>query len=249
MAVPGVLALETAGLTAWPGIEAERDGSWIRRAANGYTKRSNSVQSLDPDDDKNAEARILAADSWFRARNLPPIFRVTPLAGPAILAALDDLRWVRFDDSHVLAMELGPQEAHPRASILPIDDPVFFAVQQKLGGSDDSTMAKLRALVGVLTVPSCGIVLRNAEGDPVSTALMAIADGVVFTGNVKTDPTQRRKGHGRAMMRSGLAWAHSAGATVAALNVQASNPPAIALYQSLGYGYQYDYVYRLPAMK
>jgi ribosomal protein S18 acetylase RimI-like enzyme len=146
-------------------------------------------------------------------------------------------------------MELQPQEAHPRASILPIDDPEFFAVQQKLGRTDDATMAKLRAVVGVLTVPAGGIVLRNAEGDPVSTALMAIADGIVITGNVKTDPAERRKGHGTAMMRSGLAWAHAAGARVAALNVQADNPPAIALYQSLGYGYQYDYSYRLPAVK
>jgi N-acetylglutamate synthase len=249
LALPSVLATETAGLKAWPGLETAYDGGWVLRAANGYTKRANSVQSLDPGDDKNAEARILAADSWFRARNLTPVFRVTPLAGPAILSALDDLRWARIDDSHFFAMELGPQEAHPRASILPIDDPAFFAAQQKIGRSDDRTMANLRAVVGVLTVPCCGIVFRNAEGDPVSTALMAIADGIVITGNVKTEPLERRKGHAAAMMRSGLAWAHSKGATVAALNVQADNPPAIALYQSLGYGYQYDYSYRLPVAK
>ena len=249
MALPGVLAIETAGLAAWPGIETERDGGWIRRAANGYTKRANSVQSLDPGDDENAEARILAADAWFRARNLPPVFRQTPLAGPAILSALDELGWVRFDESYLFAMELEPQEAHPRAAILPIDDPVFFAVQQRLRGYDDVMLGKLKAVVAALTVPARGIVLRNAEGDAVATALMAIADGIVITGNVFTDPTERRKGHAAAMMRSGLAWAHSAGATVAALNVQASNPPAVALYSGLGYGYQYDYVYRLPAMK
>jgi ribosomal protein S18 acetylase RimI-like enzyme len=177
------------------------------------------------------------------------VFRVTPLAGPGILTALDALRWGSIDASYFFAMELGPHEAHPRASILPIDDPVFFAVQQKLGRSDDATMAKLRAVVGVLTVPCCGIVLRNAEGDPVSTALMAIADGIVITGNVKTEPAERRKGHAAAMMRSGLAWAYANGATVAALNVQADNAPAIALYQGLGYGYQYDYSYRLPVTK
>ena len=249
MALPSVLVTETAGLKAWPGLETAHDGGWVLRAANGYTKRANSVQSLDPADDKNAEARILAADAWFRARNLTPVFRVTPLAGPAILSALDELGWARIDASHFFAMDLGPQEAHARASILPIDHPEFFAAQQKIGRSDDATMAKLRAVVGVLTVPSCGIVLRNVEGDPVSTALMAIADGIVITGNVKTEPAERRKGHAAAMMRSGLAWAHSNGATVAALNVQADNPPAIALYQSLGYGYQYDYSYRLPAVK
>lgn len=249
MALPGVLAIETAGLKAWPGIEVERDGGWVRRAANGYTKRANSVQSLDPVDDKNAEQRILAADSWFRLRHLTPVFRVTPLAGAAILTALDHLRWCRVDDSHLFAMELAPQEAHPRALVLPVDDPVFLAAQQKLRGYDDKMLAKLRGVVGVLTVPACGIVLCNEEGDPVASALMAIADGIVITGNVITDPAERRKGHAAAMMRSGLAWAHSAGATVAALNVAAENAPAIALYSGLGYGYQYDYTYRLPAMK
>ena len=39
---------------------------------------------------------------------------------------------------------------------------------------------------------------------------------------------------------------HAAGARIAALNVQADNPAAQALYQSLGYTHQYDYHYRLP---
>lgn len=249
MALPGVLAIETAGLKAWPGIEVERDGGWVRQAANGYTKRANSVQSLDPDDDKNAEQRILAADSWFRARHLTQVFRVTPLAAPVVRAALDDLRWGRLDESHLFAMELGPQDAHSWAEVLAADDPAFFAAQRILRGYDDRMLAKLRGVVAALTVPARGIVLRDAEGDPVATALMAIADGIVITGNVITSPTERRKGHAAVMMRSGLAWAHGAGATVAALNVQADNSAAIALYSGLGYGYQYDYSYRVPAMK
>ena len=65
--------------------------------------------------------------------------------------------------------------------------------------------------------------------------------------DVITDTTQRRKGYGAAMMRTGLAWAKSAGATLAALNVAADNPGAQALYTSLGYSRQYDYTYRTPA--
>lgn len=248
MALPGVLAIETAGLKAWPGVETEWDGGWVRRAALGYTKRANSVQSLDLDDDSNARSRLLAADSWFQARNLPTVFRQTPLAAPAVLSALDELGWVRLDESYLYAMKLGPQQADPRGEILPVDGPAFLAVQQQMRGYDEAMMARLRAVIGALTVPACGVVLRNAAGAPVASGLMAIADGIVITGNVITDPAERRKGHAGAMMRTGLAWAYEAGATVAALNVQANNPPAIALYSSLGYGYQYDYVYRLPVM-
>ena len=99
-------------------------------------------------------------------------------------------------------------------------------------------------------MPACGIVLRNAEGDPVATALMAIADGIVITGNVITDPTQRRKGHGAAMMRSGLAWAHGAGATVAALNVAGQQPAgASPSTRASAMVTNTTTCYRLPAMK
>ena len=176
MALPGVLAIETAGLKAWPGIEVERDGGWVLRAANGYTKRANSVQSLDPDDDKNAGRRILAADSWFRARNLPPVFRQTPLAGPAIVAALDDLGWVQVRRQPPLRDGARTSGGPPaRATIHDVGDPVFLAVQQTLQGYDDSDARQARRWLAVLAVPACGIVLRNAEGDPVATALMAIA--------------------------------------------------------------------------
>jgi ribosomal protein S18 acetylase RimI-like enzyme len=63
---------------------------------------------------------------------------------------------------------------------------------------------------------------------------------------VVTDASERRKGYGGAMMRTGLAWARSAGAAFAALNVAADNPAGQALYRGLGYSAQYDYVYRVP---
>jgi predicted GNAT family acetyltransferase len=75
---------------------------------------------------------------------------------------------------------------------------------------------------------------------------MAIANGIVITGNVITDPARRRQGLAAAMMRTGLAWALDQGASIAALNVQADNPPAKALYASLGFAHQYDYSYRIP---
>lgn len=249
MALPGVLAIETAGLKAWPSLEVEHDGGWVRRAANGYTKRANSVQSLDPGDDHNARERILAADAWFRARGLRPVFRVTPLAGPAIVSALDELGWVSLEPSQLLAMELGADhETDPRAVFLAPTDAAFLAAQQSLQGYDERTLAGLRGLLGALAVPATGIVLYDSDGVPVASGLMAIADGIVVTGNVVTDPSRRRQGHGMAMMKSGLAWAYRMGARVAALNVVADNEAAQTLYAGLGYAYQYDYSYRLPVM-
>jgi GNAT superfamily N-acetyltransferase len=246
MGLPGADAFERAGLKAWPGIEVEWDGKWVRRAANGYTQRANSVQSFDPADDDNAPARIEGAVDWFASRGIRPTFRVTPQAGPRIIAALDDAGWTTVDASHLFAMELGSMTADPRGQLYDLLDPSFLGVQKYLRGYSDEKLAKLRALLEAVDVPGRGIVLYSPEGAPVASALMSIGDGIVITGNVITDPTQRRRGYGAAMMRTGLAWAKSAGATIAALNVAADNPAAQSLYRSLGYARRYDYVYRTP---
>jgi len=204
------------------------------------------VQCLDPTDDGDVEARIAAAVAWFTARGLPPVFRMTPLAGPDLGAALDRLGWRSIDASHQFAMALDPVEADPRGRIYDVRDPAFLAVQQRLSGYSDERLGKLDALLAAMTVEACGVVLQDDDGAPVATALMAIADGIVVTGNVVTDASRRRQGHAGALMRTGHAWAHAAGARIAALNVQADNAGAQALYRGLGYARQYDYHYRVP---
>jgi GNAT superfamily N-acetyltransferase len=247
LGLPGADVVERAGLKAWPGIEVEYDGNWIRRWANGYTQRANSVQSLDPHDDDDAAGRIAASEEWFRRRGQRPTFRVTPLASSKVVGALDAAGWTSVDASHLFAMELGEIEADPRGRLHDLLDPAFLDAQQRLRGYTDEKRERLRALLAVVDVPATGIVVRSAEGEPVASGLMAVADGIVITGNVITSTAHRRQGLGSAMMRTGLAWARGAGATIAALNVAADNPAGHALYRSLGYERQYDYVYRVPA--
>lgn len=244
--LPDPLTIERAGLKAWPGIEVEWDGAWIRRASNGLTQRANSTQCFDPGDDENATQRVGAARRWFEDRGLQPIFRVNLLTGPSLAAALDREGWIAVDHSRVMAMELGPMEPDPRCAVRAVDDLAFLDAQRRLKNYDEATLGKFRAILDVLEVPARGIVMHAADGSAVSSALMAVADGIVITGNVATDPGERRKGYAAAMMRSGLAWAREAGATTAALNVAADNRPALTLYERLGYRPQYDYVYRVP---
>jgi GNAT superfamily N-acetyltransferase len=246
MTLPGALEIERAGLHCWPGIEVEWDGGWVRRAANGHTQRANSTQSLDPADDRDIAARVAAACAWFEARGLAPIFRINKLAAPALVQHLDDDGWRTGDHSTVVAMELGDVDPDPRGKILALDDPGFVDAQVRLKNSDAATVSKMRALLAAIAVPACGIVLSDEAGQPVASGLMAVSGGIVITGNVVTDGTQRRKGYGAAMMRTGHAWARRQGARFAALNVVTDNAPARALYHSLGYRAQYSYVYRMP---
>lgn len=245
LSLPEPLAIERAGLKAWPGIEVEWDGAWVRRSANGYTKRANSVQCFDPADDQDVVRRIDDACRWFAARGLPPVFRVNQLSGPNLAAALAGEGWRADSPTRVLAMPLDEVRADPRGEVLPLTDPTFLEAQRQLKQLDPATLSKLRALLAVMAVPACGLVVRDRDGRPVSTALMAIADGIVVAGSVETDAAARRRGYGKAVMQTGLAWARAQGAAAAALNVEADNAAALALYQGLGYRPHYEYIYRI----
>lgn len=243
MGIPEPQALERAALQAWPGLEVEWDGAWVRRAANGYTKRANSVQSHDPADEADAPHRLAASRDWFETRGLSPCFRVNPLTGPRVVSALDAADWRAHDRSLVLARALEAADPDPRARALAPLDPVFLAAQRELQGYDEARTERLAAILGALDLPAVGMVLVDRDA-VVAAALFDIADGIMFAGNVVTAPAERRKGYGRSLMQSGLAWGCAQGARVASHNVQADNDAAIRLYESLGYRLQYDYVYR-----
>jgi GNAT superfamily N-acetyltransferase len=243
--LPDIEAIERAGLKAWPGIEEKWDGSWVRRAAGGYTKRANSVQCLDPDDFEDADLRVISACTWMIIRQVKPVFRITPLAPYELSATLDESGWQTIGASHVYAMALDDREADPQAEFLSLGDPRFLAAQQKLRDYDAATLQGLQNLTAAIKTPATGIVLTR-DGEAVASAIMAIADGIVVAGNVITDSTRRRQGLGKAMMNSGFAWARREGAHAAAVNVEAGNTAALALYSGLGYAHQYDYHYRIP---
>jgi ribosomal protein S18 acetylase RimI-like enzyme len=244
--LPGVREIDGAGLEAWPACETENDRAWVRRAAGGYTRRANSVQCLDPDDDDDVVARIAASELWLEGRALRPTFRITPLVGPNLREALDAAGWRVEGESRVLIRPLGQfgSEGDRRVDLLPITHPTWLQAQAELQNYDDATLDRLKAIVAAISGPACGLLLHSAEGRPVSSALMSMAGGIVFASNVATAADQRGRGHATAVMRSGLAWAVEAGARFAALSVEATNRPALALYHGMGYRHAYDYHYR-----
>lgn len=244
MALPDALALERAGMKAWPGIEMSKNGSWVLRAANGYTQRANSVQPLDSDDDDELNTRIAQISDWYSARGLPPIFRMTPLASPKLALALDAAGWTVVDRSCTLAMEMPDVVADPRGEYLDPFGERFLDSQRTMQGYSEDKMQKFVALMRAVAVPMVGVVLYSDENAAVASSLWAVADGIAVTGNVVTDTALRRKGFGGAMMRTGLAWAKEQGAAAAALNVVADNVAGRGLYASLGYRWLFDYAYR-----
>ncbi|WP_157959920.1 GNAT family N-acetyltransferase [Devosia submarina] len=238
--------IEQATLLAWPALEEAADGGWTARFAHGYTKRANSVHCLDPADDGRAQQRITALAELYRARDLRPVFRVTPLAGPGIVAALDEMGWDVYEPSLVLGMELSKRQRLVSAltKYFEPSDPEWRQVQADLAGYSAQTRNVLGQILDRITVPACGIVVYDDSYQPAGAALAVNAQNCAVLLNVVVDPAKRGEGFGRAVMHAGLNWTSQMGASYAAIQVLANNKVALGLYRSLGFEQIYEYHYR-----
>jgi GNAT superfamily N-acetyltransferase len=246
--LPSITQIEAATLSAWPAISTVLDGLWLARFARGYTKRSNSVQCLDISDDADAPARLQRLVDLYLLNDLPPIFRVTPLAGPGVLAALDADGWASFGETRVLAMSLDADFDEPaNVRVSDATDPNWIEGLAQLIGVGARDLGTLTQLVNLIAHRSAGILIRDDTGETVAAAMAVNASGIGVYHNVVTRADVRGKGFGRAAMQAAINWSRGAGATHAALQVISDNTPAVNLYQSLGFAEAYRYHYRMPA--
>jgi len=239
--------IEEAFLTSWPSLQHALYDGWLLRYADGYTKRANSVNAL-YGSSLDVGKKISHCESAYRARGLPPIFRVTPFSQPAGLdEALASRGYARFDHSLVLYRAIGAQRpAGPSDDVWfapHIDEwlPHYWRLNETPAPSQDTHRALLEASPSQL-VPICHL----AQGEIVSCALGIVEQGFVGLYDMVTAPEVRRHGHATRLIQGILYWAHMAGARHAYLQVVAANEAARALYAGLGYGECYDYWYRVP---
>ena len=243
--LPTIAEIEAGALVSWPALEELRDGAWIARFSRGYSRRSNSLQSMDPADDSNAGARLDAMRARYAERGLPSYFRITPLAGPNTLAALDSQGWIEDDLNLVMAMPLR-KIMRPVAAMtqsFALDDAEWLAIHTAMAGTEGKAEA-LRDTLARIAAPARTFIAYDTDLKPVATNLVVNANGTAFLLNVVVAEPMRGLGYGRAIMHAGLNWAAQQGAGVAALQVQADNENAVPLYAKLGFVERYRYQYR-----
>ncbi|HVW92675.1 MAG TPA: GNAT family N-acetyltransferase [Devosia sp.] len=240
---PSILGLETAMLSSWPSISSAIDGTWIARLARGYTRRSNSVNFLDPADGENAAERIGRMVDLYLLNSREPVFRITPLTSPLVADELGRQGFVREGDSHVLAMTLGVPFAEVEARAYDATDRNWLEAVGDLAGMDKRARELMDLLVGLIACRQAGLLIRDPAGEPAAAALAVVSGGIGCFHNVVVRPDRRGQGLGRAVMQAALNWTYEAGARQAALQVLADNAPAVRLYRSLGFEHAYDYHY------
>src|SRR5687767_6842080 len=81
--------LEECAFRAWPAEEVEETGALRLRATHGMTRRANSAWFGPPREGDSLERQVERVEQFYRARALPSLVQLTPLAAPGLDALLE----------------------------------------------------------------------------------------------------------------------------------------------------------------
>jgi len=238
---------EAAGFRAWPATSVQYDGTWgVRLTASHPAKRLNSVNPLDPSDDRRLEHRIERAARRFKAFGRPLTFRISPLAAPAIGQHLDAEGWTIFGQSKVMRLRLNEAVVENAVDQIPLKDlNRFVSAAFEVHAYEADLRPGFTEVVSLIKAEA-GLFILEQDDVPVSTAICVHDGALAGLFEVATVSERRGRGFGRRMLLSALKWAFSRGARVAWLQVEENNESALALYRSLGFEEVYQYHYRRP---
>jgi GNAT superfamily N-acetyltransferase len=236
--------IEEAGLNAWPALRQMLYDGWVLRFSQGYTKRANSANALYPSAIGTRE-KVAFCEAQYRARELRPIFRITPFAPADLDSILEARVYEEIDATLVLHLDLSQFTLPPSEPVreIPLDDwlPIYCRLKSSSLKEHRTHREILEAIPG-----RCHYASLAVSGEAVSCALGVLEDTFFGLFDVVTAPEHRKKGYGTQLISSMLGWARENDARHAYLGVVELNSPARRLYDKLGFQEAYRYWYRVP---
>jgi GNAT superfamily N-acetyltransferase len=243
--------IEEASLRAWPALTDSDFDGWRLRFADGYTRRANSITPLWPSRLTLLD-KISTCERIYRARGLPPIFRLTPFAQPELDGILEARGYGLGDRVEVRAREMSATIPSVPAPGLPpslrIETPgldKWLDAFTALSGAAEATRGAHRRVLSA-TPGTRRLFVLVAEERPVACGMCVLHEGLLGLFDLVTAPDNRRRGFGAEILRRALSWGERAGAREAYLQVLAGNAVASRLYDRAGFALVYRYHYREP---
>ncbi|WP_431320571.1 GNAT family N-acetyltransferase [Rhizobium sp. YTU87027] len=243
--LPLVRRLEAVGFRAWPASSVQYDGSWqIRLTAGHPSNRLNSIVPLDPSDHRDVEIRLAKASRKFEAYGRAAVLRQTPLASPVLIDLVREQQWVPFDETVVMTCDLAHAELPDTLDHLPTHDiGRFVDANLTTDGVSSKLKPALAEIINAIKPPSGLFMIEDAQTGPVATVLCVQDNDLAGIMSLSVAKERRREGLGLEILTSALRWARMRSARSAWLQVKATNAPALALYERLGFHEAYRYSY------
>jgi ribosomal protein S18 acetylase RimI-like enzyme len=238
--------IEELSINAWPAAQTLLYDGWVLRFANGYTRRANSINPLYPSKLGIGE-KIRACEALYRDKNLPVIFKMTAASEPG---ELDDLlaglgyQHEALTCVQVLDLDGWDGQAAASAEFSAVETAEWQAAFARMSGIKDSNQAAHQQILQAIHPQKCFAAVR-AGNRVVSCGLGVLQAGYFGLYDIVTDASLRRQGYGETLVRNLLAWAKGQGARAAYLQVMLNNPPALRLYEKVGFREEYRYWYRV----
>ena len=237
---PSLKTLFDAMDRTWAPAAIDRVGPWKIRTGSGGGQRVSAATLAKAADIGAPE--ILAAEEAMASRGQSSLFMVR--SGEAALdAALERARYGLGVAVVVLAGETAELAALPADPLSAIPSTPRLGRQTELWSEAGIGAARM-AVMDRVTCPKVHLLARD-DMQPAGVAFVAADGEVAMMHALDIRPDHRRKGLGRAMTCRAAAWAEAAGARTLALQVEAENAPALALYKGLGMEEVARYHYRL----
>lgn len=241
-----VCRLEELAFRGWPALETRDVAGWRLRFAGGYTKRANSINALGPEA-QTSPATLQELEKAYRERGQAPVWRLSPLAPPAMNDILTAPGYRTIERSLLQVCPLRPDvAAHPEVDIHPRPTPAWIEAFSTFSPVRPEHRGIMRRMLAAIAAPA-GFAFVEAQGRPMAMAIGAVQGDHVGLFDVLVMPHARRRGLARKVTESLYAWAQSEGARFAYLQVVATNDAALALYAAQGFRTAYAYEYRVPA--
>ena len=245
-----IAALDRAAARTWRGTDEEALGSWLLRAAGGFTGRANSALTAgDPGLPLPEAAERIRA--WYTTRGLTPMASLSYLPGQRDSNPVDrflaDQGWALRDEAEVIVMTQGPAAVTVTPAALPVrldDEP----------GDDWLALYHFRGQPGP-PPPIARTILTSAPWQAFASArdgartvaIGRVAGAEAWAGltAIEVDPDYRRRGLAAAVTTTLIAEAARRAVASVYLQVEDGNEPALALYHRLGFTEHHGYHYRV----
>ena len=239
-----ILWLEKLAFAGWPALETFDVAGWRLRFAGGYTKRSNSINALDTSA-RVDPAIVGSLEAPYLRRGQPAVWRLTPLAPPAIAHILTRRGYRSIDRSLLQVCPLRADfPADPDVQILPEPSHAWIEAFIEHSPVKPQHRPSMRRMLAAMA-PPVGFAFVEEKGRPMAMAIGVVQGEYMGLFDVLVMPHARRQGLARRVTESLYAWAWAKGARFAYLQVVETNEAAMPLYAAQGFRTLYAYEYRV----
>lgn len=241
-----IRTLEEFSLSAWPSLQVIYYDGWVIRFANGHTRRANSVSPIYPST-INVMEKIAYCEQAYRQRGQRVVFKISGAEQPTELDQLLEERGYEADaHTSVQTVDL-PGLEQPTADAITVETSLSDSWVDNYCRLNNTAADRIPIVTQIIQniIPVCGFASLRQGEEIASLGLAVVERGYVGLYGIVTQPHLRNQGLGKQIMLHLMNWGRSQGAERAYLQVMLNNPPALHLYEKLGFQEEYTYWYRV----